>query len=83
MSTGAARVRRLKAYLAYWYTREGQEIAARNSYRPRDPEVAKQYEANFAKTELFTVDEVFGGWAKAQKDHFAEGGVFDQIYTKR
>ena len=69
-----------EAYLKYWYTREGQEIAARNSYRPRDPEIAKEYEKSFAKVELFTIDEVFGGWAKAQKEHFAEGGVFDQIY---
>src|SRR5215469_14795976 len=69
-----------EAYLKYWYTREGQEIAARNSYRPRDPEIAKEYETSFSKVKLFTVDEVFGGWAKAQKDHFAEGGVFDQIY---
>jgi sulfate transport system substrate-binding protein len=69
-----------EAYLRYWYTREGQEIAARNSYRPRDPEIAKQYENVFAKVELFTIDEVFGGWTKAQKEHFGEGGVFDQIY---
>jgi len=69
-----------EAYLKYWYTREGQEIAARNSYRPRDPEVAKEYEKSFAKVELFTIDEVFGGWTRAQKEHFAEGGVFDQIY---
>lgn len=69
-----------EAYLKYWYTREGQEIAARNSYRPRDPEIAKQYEKSFAKVELFTIDEVFGGWTKAQKEHFGEGGVFDQIY---
>jgi sulfate/thiosulfate-binding protein len=69
-----------EAYLKYWYTREGQEIAARNSYRPRDPEIAKEYEASFAKVELFTIDDVFGGWSKAQKEHFAEGGVFDQIY---
>lgn len=68
------------AYLKYWYTREGQEIAARNSYRPRDPEIAKDYEKSFAKVELFTIDDVFGGWAKAQKEHFGEGGVFDQIY---
>jgi sulfate/thiosulfate transport system substrate-binding protein len=68
------------AYLRYWYTREGQEIAARNSYRPRDPEIAKEYESSFAKLELFTIDDVFGGWAKAQKEHFSEGGVFDQIY---
>ena len=69
-----------EAYLKYWYTREGQEIAARNSYRPRDSEIAREYETSFAKVELFTIDEVFGGWTKAQKEHFAEGGVFDQIY---
>ena len=69
-----------EAYLKYWYTKEGQEIAAKNSYRPRDPEIAKQYESSFAKVNLFTIDEVFGGWTKAQKTHFAEGGVFDQIY---
>ena len=69
-----------EAYLRYWYSREGQEIAARNCYRPRDPEIAKEYENSFAKVELFTVDEVFGGWAKAQQEHFSEGGIFDQIY---
>jgi len=69
-----------EAYLRYWYSKEGQEIAARNSYRPRDPEIAKEYEASFAKVELFTIDEMFGGWAKAQKVHFSEGGIFDQIY---
>ena len=69
-----------EAYLKYWYTREGQEIAARNSYRPRDSEIAREFEKSFAKVELFTIDDVFGGWAKAQKEHFAEGGVFDQIY---
>ncbi|KAH2776989.1 hypothetical protein KXW38_009586, partial [Aspergillus fumigatus] len=69
-----------EAYLKHWYTREGQEIAARNSYRPRDSEIAKEYEKSFAKVELFTIDDVFGGWTKAQKEHFAEGGIFDQIY---
>jgi sulfate/thiosulfate-binding protein len=69
-----------EAYLRYWYSREGQEIAARNSYRPRDPEIAKEYENSFAKVELFTVNDVFGGWTKAQKEHFGEGGIFDQIY---
>jgi sulfate/thiosulfate transport system substrate-binding protein len=68
------------AYLQYWYTKEGQEIAARNFYRPRDPEIAKNYENAFAKVDLFTIDDVFGGWTKAQKEHFADGGVFDQIY---
>ncbi len=69
-----------EAYLRYWYSKEGQEIAARNSYRPRDPEIAKEYENSFAKVELFTIDDVFGGWTKAQKEHFSEGGIFDQIY---
>ena len=69
-----------EAYLKYWYTKEGQEIAARNSYRPRDSEIAREYEKSFAKVELFTIDDVFGGWTKAQKEHFAEGGIFDQIY---
>ena len=69
-----------EAYLKYWYTKEGQEIAARNSYRPRDPEIAREYEKSFAKVELFTIDDVFGGWTKAQRDHFGEGGIFDQIY---
>lgn len=69
-----------EAYLKYWYSKEGQEIAARNSYRPRDPEIAKKYEASSPKIELFTIDDIFGGWTKAQKDHFGEGGIFDQIY---
>lgn len=68
------------AYLQYWYTKEAQEIAARNFYRPRDAEIAKKYENAFAKVELFTIDDVFGGWTKAQKEHFGDGGVFDQIY---
>lgn len=68
------------AYLRFWYTPEGQEIAAKHSYRPRDAAVARKYENAFAKVNLFTIDEVFGGWTKAQKEHFAEGGVFDQIY---
>ncbi|ETR77421.1 sulfate transporter subunit [Afipia sp. P52-10] len=68
------------AYLRYWYTKEGQEIAAKNSYRPRDAEVAKKYENSFAKVSLFTIDDLFGGWTKAQKEHFGEGGIFDQIY---
>jgi sulfate/thiosulfate transport system substrate-binding protein len=68
------------AYLKYWYTKEGQEIAARNFYRPRDPEIAKKFENSFAKVDLFTIDDVFGGWTKAQSEHFTDGGVFDKIY---
>jgi len=70
----------VEAYLKYWYTKEGQEIAARNFYRPRDADIAKKYEASFAKVDLFTIDDVFGGWTKAQSEHFADGGVFDKIY---
>ena len=68
------------AYLEYLYSPEGQAIAAVNHYRPIDPAVAARYAAQFPKIQLFTVDQTFGGWAKAQKTHFADGGVFDQIY---
>ena len=69
-----------QAYLEWLYSPEGQEIAARNFYRPRNAEVFAKYEAQFPKITLFTVDEVFGGWQKAQHTHFDDGGVFDQIY---
>jgi sulfate/thiosulfate transport system substrate-binding protein len=68
-------------YLKYLYTPEGQEIAARHYYRPRLEAVARKYAATFPKVDLVTIDEVFGGWSKAQKAHFADGGVFDQIYA--
>ena len=67
-------------YLKLLYGPEGQEIAAKHYYRPRDPAVAKKYEARFPAIQLITIDEVFGGWTKAQKTHFDDGGVFDQIY---
>jgi sulfate/thiosulfate-binding protein len=70
------------AYLEYLYTPEGQEIAAKNFYRPRLAEVAEKYAKQFPKIELFTVDEAFGGWTKAQKTYFDDGGVFDQIYQQ-
>jgi sulfate/thiosulfate transport system substrate-binding protein len=69
-----------EAYLKYWYTKDGQEIAARNFYRPRDPDVAEKHADSFAKVDLFTIDNVFGGWTKAQTTHFTDGGVFDKIY---
>jgi sulfate transport system substrate-binding protein len=69
-----------QAYLEYLYTDEAQEIAARNFYRPRSAKVAAKYAQQFPKVALFTVDEAFGGWTRAQKAHFADGGVFDQIY---
>jgi len=70
-----------EAYLNYLYSPEGQEIAARNFYRPRDPQVAAKYASEFPKLNLVTVGGEFGGWTKAQKDHFADGGTFDQIYA--
>jgi sulfate transport system substrate-binding protein len=69
-----------QAYLDFWYTPEAQEIAARNFYRPIDPAVAARHEKQFAKTSLFTIDQAFGGWQKAQRAHFADGGMFDQIF---
>ncbi|HEV7575158.1 MAG TPA: sulfate ABC transporter substrate-binding protein [Caldimonas sp.] len=70
-----------EAYLDYLYSPAAQEIAAKNFYRPIDDKVAAKYAAQFPKIALFTIDEVFGGWARAQKTHFADGGVFDQIYS--
>jgi sulfate/thiosulfate-binding protein len=72
-----------KAYLEFLYTPEGQEIAAQNYYRPRNQGVVAKYGAKFPQVKLFTIDEVFGGWAKAQKTHFADNGLFDQIYQGR
>ncbi|MDZ4184965.1 MAG: sulfate ABC transporter substrate-binding protein [Desulfuromonadales bacterium] len=69
-----------EAYLQYLYSPQGQEIAARNFYRPRLPEVAKKYEKQFPAMQLLTIDKDFGGWKQAQKKHFDDGGIFDQIY---
>ena len=66
-------------YLQHLYSKEGQEIIARNFYRPRDPEVAKKYANQFPQLKLATIAD-FGGWTKAAKDHFDDGGSFDQIY---
>jgi sulfate transport system substrate-binding protein len=70
-----------QAYLEYLYSPEGQEIAAKWHYRPRDAKVAARHAGEFAKVRLFTIDEAFGGWEKAQATHFADGGVFDRIYA--
>jgi sulfate transport system substrate-binding protein len=72
-----------KAYLEYLYTETGQEIAAWNHYRPRLEAVARKYAGQFPKVNLITIEEGFGGWQKAQKTHFGDGGVFDQIYLKK
>ena len=72
-----------QAYVEYLYSPEAQEIAARHHYRPRLPAVAAKQAAAFPKVRLVTIDELFGGWQKAQRDHFADGGVFDQIYQPR
>ncbi len=69
-----------QAYLEYLYTEEGQEIAARHYYRPRLESVAKKHEQQFPKVNLVTIDDAFDGWQKAQKTHFADKGIFDQIY---
>ena len=70
-----------EAYLKFLYTEEGQRLAAKHYYRPRLQSVAEANADRFPKLKLFTVDEVFGSWAQAQKTHFAEGGVFDQLYS--
>jgi len=69
-----------QAYLEYLYSEEGQEIAAKNFYRAHSSAVAAKYATQFPQLNLFTIDEVFGGWQKAHKTHFADGGIFDQIY---
>ena len=69
-----------QAYLEYLYSPEGQEIAAKHYYRPRLASVAAKHGKQFPKVKLFTIDEVFGGWQRAQKTHFADRGAFDQIY---
>ncbi|PXX41977.1 sulfate transport system substrate-binding protein [Undibacterium pigrum] len=69
-----------EAYLNFLYTDEGQDIIAKHYYRPTTEKASKKYAAQFPKVKLFTIDEAFGGWTKAQKEHFADGGIFDQIY---
>ena len=72
-----------EAYLNYLYTDEGQDIAGKNFYRPISPKAQAKYVKQLPKLPLFTIDQAFGGWAKADKDHFADGGSFDQIYLKK
>ena len=72
-----------QAYLQYLYALEGQEIAAKHYYRPRSVEIGKKYAKNFPQVKLFTIDEMFGGWKKASKTHFADGANFDQIYQQK
>ena len=72
-----------KGYINYLYSPLGQDMAARHFYRPRNEKILAKYQKQFPKLQTFTIDDVFGGWAKAQQTHFANGGVFDQIYNKR
>ncbi|MEK8026862.1 sulfate ABC transporter substrate-binding protein [Pseudaquabacterium rugosum] len=72
-----------QAYLDFLYSPTGQDLAGQNYYRPIDASAAAKYARQFPKVELFTIDQAFGGWAKAQKTHFADGGTFDQIYTRK
>jgi sulfate transport system substrate-binding protein len=69
-----------RAYLEYLYSKPAQEIIAKHHYRPRDPEVAAKYAKSFPKIEMVTIAD-FGGWTKAQKEHFGDGGIFDKIYS--
>jgi len=68
-------------YLKYLYSDEGQEIIAKNYYRPRNEAIAQKYASQFKQVNLFTINDIFGSWKEAQKKHFADGGTFDQIYT--
>ena len=70
-----------QAYLEYLYSPEGQRIAAQNFYRPRDTAVAAEFASKFPTINLFTIDDVFGGWPTAQKAHFDDGAIFDQVYS--
>lgn len=72
-----------EAYLNYLYTEEAQDIIGKHFYRPISERAAKKYAGQFAKVSLFKIDEVFGGWTKAQKEHFSDGGIFDQIYQAK
>ncbi len=71
-----------KAYLEYLYSPEGQGLAAKHFYRPRNTQVAAQYAAQFPKIQLFTLEQIFGSWKQAQAQHFSDGGTFDQIYNQ-
>jgi sulfate transport system substrate-binding protein len=71
------------AYLEYLYSPEGQDIAGKNFYRPIDPKAQAKYAKQFPAIKLFDIEKTFGGWTNAQKTHFADGGVFDQIYVKK
>lgn len=72
-----------KGYLNYLYSLKGQELAAKYFFRPRDAKVAAKYSAQFPKIQTFTIDKVFGGWEKAQKTHFVNGAIYDQIYNEK
>lgn len=72
-----------QGYLEYLYSDEGQDIAGKHYYRPTSPKYVEKYAKQFPKVNLFKIDDVFGGWQKAQKEHFSDGGTFDQIYSKR
>jgi sulfate/thiosulfate-binding protein len=71
------------AYLNFLYSHDGQEIIAKNYYRPTDPAVAAAHAKDFPAIKLVTIDSAFGGWTRAQKEHFADGGSFDQVYQPK
>ena len=71
------------AYLEFLFSAEGQEIIARHHFRPRDPAVLAEHSGRFPAIKTFTVETLLGGWAKVQKEHFADGAIYDQIVVKR
>jgi sulfate transport system substrate-binding protein len=72
-----------EAYLKFLWSDEAQEIAAKHQLRPRSPALLSKYTKDFPKVNTFTIDEIFGGWSKAQKEHFDDGGIYDQILAAR
>ncbi len=82
MQTSAAPPKWPKPTWSIYTPTTAQEIAAQHFYRPRSKSIADKYAAQFPKLNLFTINDVFGGWQNAQKTHFADGGIFDQIYGK-
>ena len=78
--SGIKKGQNLEGFAEDLYSEEGQDIAARHFYRPRNPKIAEKYKAQFPMVSLFTIDDAFRGWTKAQAKHFNDGGIFDEIY---
>ena len=79
----AAAASSAQAYLEFLYTDEGQDLAGKHFYRPTSPKAQARYAKQFPRLDLFTIEQAFGSWAQATRQHFADGGLFDQIYTSK